>query len=479
MSVVEKTLPAAEPPQAPEVPVRPGRRVNWFAAFWRWHFYGALLVIPVLLVLAITGLTYLYRAQVDDWTHPGVLTVAVPPGAERLPLAQQEAAVRAAYPDRTIVSLTDNTGDRTTVFVTGSAPDSRNVYVDPYRAQVTGDLAPDQLVSDWAERIHGTLLIGDVGDRIVELGACWAIVLTVTGLFIFFLGRRPRRGATAKGHRGARLRGAHAVIGLPVGLGLLLLVVSGLPWTGLWGAQAQQLAATGHSSLWGDDPGAESKLGPLIEATDGKSGPAGWAVANGPTGTSTGSAGHPISIDRAVAVARAAGAPGPYKVIYPVDATGVYSVFGGQWSNNGNPAESDVSKELTIHVDQYSGQVVGTYAYADYSALAKTVSQGIALHEGRRFGPVNTMLTTLFCLAVIFLCLSAPIMWWTRRGTASGVAAPRARLPILGSRILLVALVALGIFLPMFGLSLIVILALDQLLIRRVPALAKFFGSVG
>ncbi len=115
-------------------------------------------------------------------------------------------------------------------------------------------------------------------------------------------------------------------------------------------------------------------------------------------------------------------------MIYPVDATGgVYSVFGGQWSNNGNPAESDVSKELTIHVDQYSGQVVGgTYAYADYSALAKTVSQGIALHEGgRRFGPVNTMLTTLFCLAVIFLCLSAPIMWWDPAGgTASGVAAP-------------------------------------------------------
>ncbi len=36
----------------------------------------------------------------------------------------------------------------------------------------------------------------------------------------------------------------------------------------------------------------------------------------------------------------------------------------------------------------------------------------------------------------------------------------------------------LGVFLPLFGLSLLVILALDQLLIRRVPALRSFFGTV-
>ena len=39
-------------------------------------------------------------------------------------------------------------------------------------------------------------------------------------------------------------------------------------------------------------------------------------------------------------------------------------------------------------------------------------------------------------------------------------------------------MIGLGVFLPLFGLSLIVILALDQLLIRRVPPLKKFFGSV-
>lgn len=186
------------------------RKTNWYGAFWRWHFYGSLIVIPVLFVLAVTGMTYMFRAEVDAFTHPGVLTVTVPEGAERQELSAQEDAVRDAFPDRPILSVVDQTGDRATVFVTERADGvNANVYVDPYTATVTGELTADQLISDWAERIHGDLLIGEegIGDRIVELGGSWAIVLTITGFIIFFLGRRPRKAAQAKRAKGARIRG--------------------------------------------------------------------------------------------------------------------------------------------------------------------------------------------------------------------------------------------------------------------------------
>ncbi|MCJ0700582.1 PepSY domain-containing protein [Frigoribacterium faeni] len=460
---------------------RPGRRpTNWFAAFWRWHFYGSIIVIPVLFILSISGLTYMFRAEVDSFTHPGVLTVTAPEDAERASLSSQEAAVRDAFPDREVLSVVDAVGDRSTVFVTERADGvGSNVYVDPYSTTVTGDLTENELVSNWAERIHGDLLLGDeqIGDRIVELGASWAIVLTITGFIIFFLGRRPRGAARAKKVPGSRLRGMHAIAGLPVGLGILMLVVSGLPWTGVWGSLAEQVAAGDGGSLWGADPGAESTLGDLIEDTNGTTAPAGWAIAGGPLGTSQG-AGSMISIDEAVAAARDEGAPEPYSIVYPEGDDGVFSVMGSQWNDNGNPSESDVALEKTVHVDQYTGDVAGTYGYDDFSATAKTVSQGVALHEGRRFGTVNTVLTVLFCLAVMFLCISGPLMWWTRRGRASGLSAPRAALPVWSSRVLLIAMVALGLFLPIFGLSLILVLALDQLLIRRVPRLRKFFGSV-
>nr|WP_244630820.1 MULTISPECIES: PepSY domain-containing protein [unclassified Microbacterium] len=482
-AAVTTTETASTPPPpadaARSTSAPPGRRTNWFGAFWRWHFYGAVIVIPVLFALSVSGMTYMFRAQVDAWTHPGVLTVTVPTEADRLPLSDQESAVRAAFPDREVLSVTDNSGDRATVFVTEDATESRNVYVDPYTAAITGDLHLDDLVSTWAERVHGDLLLGDgeVGDRIVELGASWAIVLTITGFILFFTGRRPRSIAVRKKVKGSRLRQAHAIVGLPVGLGILMLVVSGLPWTGVWGNLASSIASGSSDSLWGDDPGAESTVKEQIEASNGSSSPAGWEIADLPTANSTGS-GTPISIDSATAAARAEGAPEPYFVTYPEGVTGVYSVYGYQWANNGNPAESDVSLQKTVHVDQYSGDALEVYSYDDLSLLSKTVANGIAIHEGRRFGPINMLLTTLFCLAVIFMCVSAPMMWWSRRGNASGLAAPRARLPIVANRILLVAVVALGFFLPLFGLSVLVILAIDHFLIRRIPAARKYFGSV-
>ncbi|KJQ53179.1 PepSY-associated TM helix domain-containing protein [Microbacterium sp. SA39] len=472
-AVQDAPVGAAERPHAPRA-----RRINWYGAFWRWHFYGALIVIPTLFVLAVTGMTYLFRAQIDSAMHPGVITVSVPEGGERLPLSEQQDAVLAEYPDRTVMSLFDSLGDRATVFVTALEDGTtQNVYVDPYRAVVTGSLTNDQLISDVFIRVHANLLAGDLGDRFMELGASWAIVLTITGFIIFFLGRKPRKAASTKKAGGARLRSAHALVGLPVGIGIIMLVVSGLPWTGLWGSVAQQVASQGGSSLWGDDPGGESSMEELIETTDGTNAPAGWAVGMGATGQSTG-AGAQVSIDTAVAAAEAEGAPTPYYVIYPADEAGVFSVMSSQWNQQGNPAESDVTLERTVHVDQYSGDVVAQYGYEDYSPMAQAVSQGIAIHEGRRFGPINTILTSLFCLGVIFLCVSAPIMWWRRRGTASGTAAPRARLPLFGNIVLLVVVAALGIFLPMFGLSLLVILAVDQLLIRRMPSWKRFFNTV-
>lgn len=474
------------PPRPTDPPHRPQRsgarrRTSWYAAAWRWHFYGSLIVIPVLFVLAVTGLTYLYRAQVDSWTHPGVLAVDVPAGGQRLALSAQEASVRHAFPGSPVLSAVEATGERATKFVVGSEADSRNVYVDPYTATVTGDLAPSDLVSEWAVQLHGDLMAGTAGAWVMEAGACWAIVLTLTGLVLFVKGRRQRTRALAGGVKGARLRRAHALVGLPVGLGILGLVFSGLPWSAVWGDLAQRAAASGGSGLWGEDPGASSSVGELIEATNGSSAPAGWAVGEGAVGTSAapgaGTAAA-VSVDRAVEVARAQGAPEPFQVIYPLGPDGVFTVMASQWNDVGNAAESDVSQEQTVHVDQYSGQLAGQYSYADYSAMAKVVSQGIAVHEGRRFGAVSTALSTLFCLAVIFMCVTGPLMWWRRRAGTGGLAAPRAKMPVVANSAVFAAVVAAGLFLPLFGITLVAVLLLDQLVIRRVAPLRRFFGTV-
>ena len=76
------------------------------------------------------------------------------------------------------------------------------------------------------------------------------------------------------------------------------------------------------------------------------------------------------------------------------------------------------------------------------------------------------------------MCVTGPLMWWRRRPSRAGsMAAPRGRMPLRSSPLLVVGLVALGVFLPLFGLSVLVVLALDQLVVRRVPALAGWFDA--
>lgn len=476
---------------------------NWYTAMWRWHFYGSVIVIPILFILAVTGLTYMYRTQIDSAFHPGVITVEVPANAERLTLDSQEAAVHAAYPDRTILSVTDGSGSLATVYSTLAGEDSRNVYVNPYTGKVTGDLAQTDLVSDWAIKIHGTLLLGGnggFGDYTIELGVCWAIVLTLTGYYIFFGGLKMRKRQIKARAAGSQTRRVHAWVGAIAGFGILFLVLSGLPWTGFWGGMAQKIATNSSDSLWGADPGGKSDLKAAIEAANTNAAPAGWAIGNAPQeSSSTNSAGmanmpgmngagamttnglQTITAAQAAEVATRAGATGPYFIMYPDGEEGTYTVFQWQWSNNGNVAEHDVSLEKTIYVDQYSGKVVAQYGYADYSGISRAVSWGIAGHEGRSMGPwsgVNQFITVAFCAGIIFLCISGPIVWWRRRKAVSGIGAPSGKLPIYTSWGLAVLMVGLGIFMPLFGASLIIILLLDQLVIRRIPALKRYFGSV-
>jgi uncharacterized iron-regulated membrane protein len=86
--------------------------------------------------------------------------------------------------------------------------------------------------------------------------------------------------------------------------------------------------------------------------------------------------------------------------------------------------------------------------------------------------------TTAFCLMVIFMCITGPLVWWRRRPRGRGhIGAPRGRLPIRPTPILAVGMVTLGILLPLFGASLIAVLLLDQLVLRRIRALSHCFNT--
>ncbi|MFC6286839.1 PepSY-associated TM helix domain-containing protein [Nocardioides sp. GCM10027113] len=469
------------PERAPHTEPAPGAgrpRPGLFRAVWRWHFYASFLVVPILLVLASTGLIYLFRFQLEPLLNADLMKVEQPESVIAQPYAAQLAAVERTYPDNEVVSMTEPSGpDRSTVFST-VAPDgsAEDVYVSPYGAEVLGSLDPDRTLSGYAVRLHGELMAGPWGDYLIELAACWAIVMALSGYYLFVRGWRARRKALSRGTSGARLRHRHGLVGAVVGVGLLFLLVSGLPWTGFWGAKVQELATERGSSMWSTDPGAisdpTSSLDESLPHSHRHEVPWGMAESEVPR-SEKGDGTDPDSIaniDTAITVADREGLRHPMTVALPADEAGVFSVIGYAFD-----APSD---ERTVHVGQYGGEVVATYGFDDYPLLAKVVSQGIGLHEGRSLGLWSFWGSALMCAAVIFSCVSGPLMWWRRRPRGAGtMAAPRGRMPLRTTPALVVGLVALGVFLPFFGASLLLVLLLDQLVLRRVPATARFFGT--
>lgn len=474
-----ETRPPA-PPSARPPARRPRSSGGLFRAFWRWHFYASFVVIPVLLVLSVTGLIYLFRFQLEPVLHPSLMQVEKPAGTDvAQPYAGQLRAVEEAYPGAVPVSLAEprEEGRPTVVSVTMPDGEGRDVHVDPWTADVLGSLDPDTTLSGYAIRLHADLMSGTPGDLVMELGTCWAIVMAITGYYLFVRGRKARKRRAAAGKRGARLRARHGVLGSVVGVGLLAMVVTGLPWTGVWGSTVQGLATTTGTSMWSLDHGAESApLSTLDESLPHSHAELPWALQESEVPRSQGgSDAHEdgtvavANVDTAIEVADGEGLRHPMTVALPTSEDGTFSVIGYAFD-----APSD---ERTVHVDRYDGEVRSAYGYDDYPLLAQVVSQGIGVHEGRGLGGWTMALAAAFCLGVITLCVTGPLMWWRRRPSGRRVGAPRGRLPVRGSRTLAAGLVALAVFLPVFGVSLVVVLLLDRFVVRRVPALGDFFGS--
>jgi uncharacterized iron-regulated membrane protein len=177
----------------------------------------------------------------------------------------------------------------------------------------------------------------------------------------------------------------------------------------------------------------------------------------------------PVSIDAVAALARSLGFAGRFQVTFPEGEAGVWTISHDTMSNDG----ADPTADRTIHIDRHTGNVLADVGYAEYSAYAKAMAWGIAFHEGD-LGLWNIALNTAFCLAMILMPVSGLIMWWLRRPErAFRLAAPPrpAELPYWKGTLGLV--IALSMAFPMAGLALLAVIALDGLVLSRIPAVKR------
>ena len=214
------------------------RRARIYRMLWRWHFYAGLFCLPFIILLSITGSLYLFKPQIEAaLDRPYTNLVMTGPSA---PVSQQVQVALKHVEGSSLksYSLPHGPKDAAQVLVTKGGEDTI-VYVHPTNLQVLKAIPREARLMAVVRTIHGELLMGDNGSLIVELAASWAIVMVVTGLYLWW----PR---TAQGLHGVLIprlkagpkvfwRDLHAVTGMWVSFFALFLLLTGLPWTNVWG----------------------------------------------------------------------------------------------------------------------------------------------------------------------------------------------------------------------------------------------------
>lgn len=448
---------------------------RFYQAAWRWHFYAGLYVAPFLIMLAVTGLLMLWSAVLVG--RDGEKSVAVRPQASSLAVSVQAVAAEGAIPGGKVVQyIAPRTSDQPAVFRVNGDAGAKMVAVDPYTGQALSHWDRRNGVYDLANKIHGTLFLGNVGDWLIEIAAGFGIVLIATGLYMWWPRGEGLRAAlvpdfSATGR--AFWKSLHKTVGAYSAILLAVFLISGLTWAGVWGEKFTQAWSTFPAEKWdnvplSDDLHASMNHGGVKEVP--------WTLEQTPmpaSGSSAGTVGTapgaPVTLDSVIAFARAQGFDGRFQLAFPKGEKGVWTLSRDTMSND----SADPTADRTVHLDQFTGKVLADIRYADYGWAGKAMAIGIAFHEGD-MGVWNIALVTVFCLSVILISASGIALWWLRRPKGAGrLLAPRLpeNLPLWKTGALV--MVGAALLFPLSGAVLVAVLALDLLLISRVKPLKK------
>jgi uncharacterized iron-regulated membrane protein len=450
-----------------KAPAEESRRL--YRVVWRWHFYAGVFSIPLIIWLSCTGSIYLFKPQIERWLDRPYDHLQI--AGERATPEKVALTALAAVPGSSLhaYELPPSANAATRVIV-GVGRDEYRVYVHPVTLQVLKVISEDKRPMKVVFHLHGELLAGDWGSRLVELAASWAIVLIVSGLYLWW----PRQSEKLAGvlwiriHKGQRVfwRDMHAVTGVWISAFALFLLLTGLPWAKGWGgyfkkvrqvtgtAVAKQDWTTGRSSELAEReamnqamPGMDHTL--MTMAVAMPSTPRGYEPLN-----------------RVVPVAAQLGLAPPV-LIAPARS------LGDPWTVKSDAQDRPLRS--TVMVDGKTGAVLSRQDFRQQHIIDRVLGVGIAAHEGQLFGFMNQLLSLMTAMGLILLSISAVILWWRRRAVGVlGAPVPlgKPRWPVA----LVAAILALAAYLPAMLVSLIVVLALERFVFSRIPGVRRWLG---
>jgi len=438
-------------------------RAATYALIWRWHFYAGVLIIPIVLVLTLSGALYLFKPQIERWEERAFQNLSEVNAAA--PAAHVEAAL-AEFPGSRFRSyrLPERSGDAALIQLVLATGDEREVFVSP-QGTVVGSLDPAARIIAIDRKLHGQLFLGPKGSWLVELVASWAIVMVVSGLFLWW----PSGGRLAgvvwprlSAGRRVFLRDLHAVTGFWISGLVIVHLATGLPWAGVWGSALKHVRT---EFSWTDGRqdwtvGGDSASGAAGETDHEHHQQPGTAL------------GHSNFADVSEMMARARAE----ELAFPVF---VIPPGAPQPRNAGSTPTWTVASEaqnrplrVKINYDAETLRQVAREDFADKHPIDRVIGYGIAWHEGQLFGWVNQLIGLLMAFGLVTLIVSGFLMWRTRKPKPAMATLPS----WTNARGAFLMLIALAAALPLLAISLVVVWCFERFIVPRLPLVAGWLA---
>lgn len=427
------------------------RRKELYRLIWRWHFYAGLLCIPLVITLSISGVIYLFKPQIDAWVDQPYQQLEL--SGQRTAANHQIEAALGAVPGAHFSAYQLPEHERQAVIVHVLKDGEKIlVYVNPFTLEVLKSVGYEAQFIRLVRSFHGELLAGNTGSVIVELAACWAIVLVISGLYLWW----PRSASGLAGIVYPRLklgkrmfwRDLHAVTGIWISAMVLFLLISGLPWSLVWGAAFKEIRQ------WNSQPVVQDWSQGRAEER-----------AHHHAEEQRRSGGVFLSDSLMDSVSALRFAP---PVLLSVSRDNPRVWIAKSQSQN-RPLRADA------WLDGASGEVLKIKPFSERPIVDRIVGIGVAAHEGQLFGWFNQLLGVITTVGLVAIGISGFVLWRRRKPVRALGAPPPLPDARMGKAVAVTTLV-LAVFLPLLAISLIIILLLEWLVLRRFEASRRWLG---
>ncbi|MFK8260345.1 PepSY-associated TM helix domain-containing protein [Erwinia sp. AnSW2-5] len=442
----------------------------------RLHFYIGLFIAPFIFVAALTGTLYVLTPQLENVLYQSQLFTAST-GADQPISAQIATANNLMGPEAKIAAVrpAPHAGETTRVMFASAdlgPSETRAVFVDPRTLEIRGVMTVYGTSGvlpfrTWLDYLHRNLLLGDVGRHYSELAASWLWIAALGGALLWATSRSPRRKPLrAKPTRAQRLAGQrhwHTTLGLALLLGLVFFSATGLTWS-RWAGDNISLMRSHFGWM---TPSVNTLLHPEPEMMDMPMDE--HAEHKGHTMMMQDAAPATVTaaqFDAVLSAARAAGidaAKVEIRPSYRADKAWTVNEIDRSW-----PTQVD-----SVAIDPQSNAVIDKVEFANFGLLAKLTRWGVDAHMGVLFGVVNQLVLALFGVGLCVMIVIGYRMWWLRRPQGGQISPLDTLLgcwqPLsISARFLLLVITSItAVCLPVMGVSLLALLAVDMWRWRR------------